>query len=438
MREIKCIYCQNLNPSQNNFCEHCGRPLNKHTINQSEEHTLNKSKYRFGHIMWLITKLVIMIFFIAYAITEQDFPTKLSALFIGIIPLVSFFEEFVLFRKHIKENKRVIVTPSRILIVVFVALMGVGLSIQYLEPYIDFEGDFSFEEIYEEVYEYEIEPGYEYIEPVALEDMQARIENVILNSTSSYEYLILEEMDDQYIVDVDITDINNVDDAVNLFVELVENMYDSESVYLYIRDFKVHYYYEGEHLYSARLYNLFLKDVILIETDATFYESRSNISTLMVKIIYEGFTFDGKEVDYDQTTTESEQAYFDEYDIWYGNFDILMSDLYDDFTLLSDDYLEDGIEPTDDEIENLEFLSNQLQNKCEAFDEIVPDENYVVFHQYVSRGCHFYLKGYTIAIDGFRNKSSDRVDYAYIDLNLGYYYFEILWGDEEDEIGSEV
>jgi hypothetical protein len=322
--------------------------------------------------------------------------------------------------------------------VVFVALMGVGLSIQYLEPYIDFEGDFSFEEVYEEVYEYEIEPGYEYIEPVALVDMQARIENVILNSTSNYEYLILEEMDDQYIVDVDITDIDNVDDAVNLFVELVENMYDSESVYLYVRDFKVHYYYEGEYLYSARLYNLFLKDVILIETDATFYDSRSNISTLMVKIMYEGFTFDDKEVDYDQANTESEQAYFDEYDSWYGNFDVLMSDLYDNFTLLSDAYLEEGIEPTDEEIKSLESLTLELQNKCEAFDEIVPDENYVVFHQYVSRGCSFYLKGYTIAIDGFRNKSIDRVDYAYIDLNLGYYYFELLWGEEEDEIGSEV
>lgn len=437
MREIKCIYCQNLNPSQNNFCEHCGRPLNKYAINEVEEPTIVKNKYRFGHIMWLITKLVIMILFIGYAITEQDIPTKLSALFIGIIPLVSFFEEFVLFRKRISENKRIIVTPSRILMVVFVVLMGVGLSIQYLEPYIDFEGDFSFEEVNEVVYEYEIEPGYEYIEPVTLDDMQARIENVISLSTSNYEYLILEEMDDQYIVDVDITDIDNVDDAVNLFVELVESISATDSVYLYIKDFKVHYYYEGEYLYSARLYNLFLKDVILIETDATFYDSRTNISTLMYKILYEDFTFDNKEVDNDQTNTASEQIYFDEYDEWYGNFDILMSDLYDEFTLLSDAYLEEGIEPTDDEIKILENLTNELENKCVAFDEINPDENYVVFHQYVSRGCNFYLKGYTIAIEGFKNKSVDRVDYAYIDLNLGYYYFDILWGDEE-EAASDV
>jgi len=438
MREIKCIYCQNTNPSQNNFCEHCGRPLNKHTFNEIEDHTQDKSKYRFGHIMWLITKLVIMIVFIGYAITEQDIPTKLSALFIGIIPLVSFFEEFVLFRKRIRENKRIIVTPSRILMVIFIVLFGFGLSIQYLEPYIDFEGDFSFEEVIEEGYEYEIEPGYEYIEPVALEDMQARLENVIGQSTSNFEYLILEEMDDQFIVDVDITDIDNVDDAVYLFNELVESIYETDSIYLYIKDFKVHYYYEGEYLYSARLYNLFLKDVILIETDATFYDSRSNISTLMYKIMYEDFTFDNKLVDYDQANTASEQAYFDEYDEWYGNFDVLMSDLYDNFTLLSDAYLEDGIEPTDDEIISLENLTIELQNKCDAFDKIVPDENYVVFHQYVSRGCQFYLKGYMIAIEGFKNKSVDRVDYAYIDLNLGYYYFDLLWGEEEDEIGSEV
>jgi hypothetical protein len=436
MREIKCIYCQNLNSSQNNFCEHCGRPLNKHTINEGEDYTRKKSKYRFGHIMWLLTKFVIMIIFIGYAITEQDIPTKLSALFIGIIPLVSFFEEFVLFRKRIRENKRILVTPSRILVLVFVVLFGFGLSIQYLEPYIDFEGDFSFKEVYE--YEYEIEPGYEYIEPVALEDMQDRLENIISLSTSSFEYLILEEMDDQYIVDVDITDIDNVDDAVDLFVKLVRNISESDPVYPYIKDFKVHYYYEGEYLYSARLYNLFLKDVILIETDATFYDSRSNISTLMVKILYEDFTFDNKEVDNDLDNTASEQRYFDEYDKWYVDFDTLMSDLYDEFTLLSDAYLDDGIEPTDDEIKSLEFLTIELQKKCVAFDKITPDENYVVFHQYVSRGCHFYLKGYMIAIDGFKNKSVDRVDYAYIDLNLGYYYFELLWGEEEDEIGSEV
>jgi hypothetical protein len=438
MREIKCIYCQNLNYSQNNFCEHCGRPLNKHTINQVDEQTISKSKYRFGHIMWLITKLVIMVLFLGFGIVEQEISTKLSAIFIGTIPLVSFFEEFVFFRKRIRENKRILVTPSRILMAIFIVLFGLGLSIQFIEPYIDFNGDFSFNEINEKVYEYKIEPGYEYIEPVALDDMQARLEAVISYSTNNYEYLILEEIDDQFIVDVDITDIDNVDDAVDLFVELVKYISDLDTVYPYIKDFKVHYYYDGAYLYSARLYNLFLKDVILIETDATFYDSRSNISTLMYKILYEDFTFDNKLVDYNQANTESEQKYFDEYDKWYVNFDTLMSDLYDDFTVLSDAYLDNGIEPTNEEIKGLESLSVELKNKCNAFDKIVPDENYVVFHQYISRGCHFYAKGYTIAVDGFKNKSADRVDYAYIDLNLGYYYFELLWGEDDDEIGSEV
>jgi hypothetical protein len=289
----------------------------------------------------------------------------------------------------------------------------------------------------ETTYQYDVEAGYEYIEPISVDDMTMRVTTQIEKLTTDYEYLTVEEMDDQFIINFDITSIDNIKDAAALFKSIVNNLTISKANYLYIKDLNAHFYYKGEYLYTARLYNLFLIDVISLDQDGTFYDSQSNVSILFKTLKDPEFTFPNETIDYDGELPDSTNQYLMDYDTWYGDFDLFMSTIYDDYDAITNQYIEEGIEPTLETIRQLDYQTQQLSHRCDTFDEIKVDYYYEAFHQYFSRGCRFYLKGYEETLEGLENKSIDRIEYAYLDFNLGYYYFDMLFENEEVEI-SEV
>lgn len=430
MKVRKCKSCKLMNHEKDRFCVFCGTPLEGDAIEQDPinitpspeepKDPLNPMK-----TVWRAIKILITVFFLFATIYTQD----MIFLFGVIIPGISLLDELI--NLKYPEDKRFasFLHPTRKfklygLTLIFLNALSLG-NITNL-----FVNEPTEEPVIEVGYEFEIEPGYEYLEPISLEDIQEKVNYKISDWTSDFEYLTLEEVNGQYTVDFDITNINNVDDAIDIFKKIVRHVYKDDTLYPYIKDFRTHFYFEGEYLYSTRLYNLFLKEMMDIDKDSSFYDRRSDTSVRLWTIINDEYEFPPT----DEITDEiyqSEQLYLDAYAEWYGDLDVIMNDLYDTFIALSDNYIDNGIEPTLKEIRDMDYLNQRLQSKCESFDEITPAITYDVFHHYFSRGCHFYIKAYTIALDGFRNKSVDRVDYAYIDLDLAYYYFDQIFEDEE-------
>jgi len=113
-----------------------------------------------------------------------------------------------------------------------------------------------------------------------------------------------------------------------------------------------------------------------------------------------------------------------------------MTEIYDEYDIVSNQFIEDGIEPTLETIRKLDYLKQQLTNRCDTFDELEADHIYESFHQYFSRGCRFYVRAYDITLDGLKNKSIDRIEYGYLDFNIGYDYFEQIFTEDEVEAST--
>lgn len=299
-----------------------------------------------------------------------------------------------------------------------------------------FNIDNTVEDIPEE-YTYEIEQGYEYIEPITVDDMTKRLEVQIRKVTDNYEYLTLDELDDQFIVNFDITNVSDRKEAIRVFKQIVNNLRFSEMNYPYIKDLNVHYYSNGEYLYSARFYNLYLKGMNSIESDGVFYDYQSNLSVLF-KTLDEGFEFPETTIDYDQPLPASAEKYLVDYEEWYGDFDVLSQEIYDEFDTVSNRFIEEGIEPTQDEIKNLDYLIRQFSYRCKTFDQIETDVYYEVFHQYFSRACQYYVRAYKNNLDGLMHQSIDRIEYSYLDYNIAYDYFNQIFESEEEVVGSDA
>lgn len=435
MKVRKCKKCKLMNHESDRFCVFCGNPLEgdatkQETIKLHRSYEEPVDPLNANTKIWRVIKIMITVFFIFATVYSKELYFLIGV----IIPGISLLDEFI--NRQYPEDKSMVgfLHPSRKFKLYLTAFMVFNAaSFGYFS-------NFNTEEPTDEPtvdvgYEFEIEPGYEYLEPISLEDMQEKVNYRISDWTSDFEYLSLEEENGQFIVDFDITNINNVDGAINIFKKIVKHVYEDETLYPYIKDFRAHFYYEGEYKYSARLYNLFLKDVMNIEKDSSFYDRRSDSSVRIWTIIYRAYEFPKTATPID-VISESEQEYLDAYSEWYGDFDVIMDDLYDTFITLSDNFIDNGIEPTDKEIRNMDYLIQRLQNKCDSFDEITPALTYDVFHHYFSRGCRFYQKGYTIGLEGFRHKNVDRVDYAYIDLDLAYYYFDQIFEDDDVDVSE--
>jgi len=280
-------------------------------------------------------------------------------------------------------------------------------------------------------YSFEIEPGYENISLINKDEMTKRLNAQIRKVTESYENLTLVEVNKQYSIDFDITNISKRDTAIRMFKQVVSYLYSSETSYPYIKDISVHYYYEGEYLYSARLYNLYLKEFVNIDDDGVFFDYSSNMGVLL-KSLKEGYVFPEERVDYNQTLPDSTEKYVLSYEEWYGDFFDVSNEVFDEFDRISNLFMDKSIEPSLDELRNLEFLSQKFERKCELFNLIEVDVYYEVFHQYFSRGCQFYVRAYKHNLDGLRNLNIDRIKYSYIDYNIAYEYFEQIFEYEED------
>jgi len=288
-----------------------------------------------------------------------------------------------------------------------------------------------------EEYTYEVEPGYEYIKPIKVDEMTNRIEIQIRKATENYENITAQEINDQFIISFDIHEVSYRDEAIQVFKQIVSNILSSNINYPYIKDLNVHYYNKGDYLYSARFYNIFLKEMNHIETDGEFYDYQSNLSVLF-KTLDAGFKFPDSKIDYNEQLTESAEKYLVDYDEWYGDFDVLSQEIYQEFDDVSNRFIDDKIEPTQDEIKNLEYLIRQYSYRCTSFNRIETDVYYEVFHQYFSRGCQYYIRAYKHNLDGLKNLNIDRIMYSYLDYNIAYDYFEQIFGYEDNLEGNDI
>ena len=424
MSEKRCKNCNAILHDDENYCLFCGTKQEESTpiIQTIEDDTkIEKPTHN--------PKFLRIVLFVVLGIIALFLQSNLFNIIAIIISLKLYNDQ----NKNSLKNTQTKATFSQkaltiiVVIVCFVfGLLGINM----------FNIDKTVEDIPEE-YTYEIEPGYEYIEPITIDDMTKRLEVQISKVTDSFEYLTLDEFDNQFIVNFDITNVSDRKEAIRVFKQIVNNLRFSEMNYPYIKDLNVHYYSNGEYLYSARFYNLYLKGMNSIETDGVFYDYQSNVSVLF-ETLGDGYEFPETTIDYDQPLPESAEKYLVDYEEWYGDFDVLSQEIYDEFDTVSNRFIEEGIEPTQDEIKNLDYLIRQFSYRCKTFDQIETDVYYEVFHQYFSRGCQYYVRAYKNNLDGLMHLSIDRIKYSYLDYNIAYDYFNQIFEYEEEVVGSDA
>lgn len=427
MSEKRCKNCNAILHEDENYCLFCGTKQEEISLPINEVEETPKPKKKGIHpAVSLIAGLLLQI---VGAMVGSRILTA-----IGVVLLVTFVNNRFTKKNNNNNNNKNMSGNQIASIAIVVVVVLVGLFSMNWSNIVDTEYE---QDIQPEEYTYEIEPGYEYIEPITIDDMTKRLEVQIRKVTDSYEYLTLDEQDDQFIVNFDITNVSDRKEAIRVFKQIVSNLRFSEMNYPYIKDLNVHYYSNGEYLYTARFYNLFLKGMNSIETDGVFYDYQSNLSVLF-KTLDEGFEFPETTIDYDQPLTESAEKYIVDYEEWYGDFDVISNEIYDEFDIISNRFIEEGIEPTQDEIKNLDYLIRQFNYRCTTFDQIETDVYYEVFHQYFSRGCQYYVRAYKNNLDGLMHLSVDRIEYSYLDYNIAYDYFHQIFEYEEEIEGSDA
>ena len=423
MLEKRCKNCNAILHDDENYCLFCGTKQEEIELPKTDlESSTKPMKKGIYSIIRLIGGFLLLI-------TGAIIGSRILSS-IGIVLIVAFVNSK--FTKRSDTNVKNMSGNQIASIAIVVVVVLIGLFSMNWSNVIDTEYE---QDIQSEEYTYEIEPGYEYIEPISVDDMTKRLEVQINKVTDSYEYLTLEEIDDQFIVNFDITNVSDRKEAIRVFKQIVNNLRFSEMNYPYIKDLNVHYYSNGEYLYSARFYNLFLKGMNSIETDGVFYDYQSNLSVLF-GTLDEGFEFPETLIDYDQPLPESAEKYLVDYDEWYGDFDVISQEIYREFDDVSNRFIEEGLEPTQDEIKNLDYLIRQYSYRCTTFDQIEVDTYYEVFHQYFSRACQYYVRAYKNNLDGLMHLSVDRIEYSYLDYNIAYDYFNQIFEYEEDVEGS--
>jgi len=291
MKVKKCNKCNLINRESDKFCVSCGNPLENDAIEQepiNDTHSNEEPKDPLNPMktFWRVIKILITAFFLFATIYSQE---NIFLIF-AIIPGISLLDELI--NLKYPEDKRYVgfLHPSRKfklygLTLIFLNALTVG-NITNL-----FDSEPVEEPVIEVGYGYEIENGYEYIEPISVDEMKMRVKAEIDKQTTDYEYLTVEEKGDQFEINFDITSIDNVNDAATLFKSIVNNLTISKANYSYIKDLSAHFYYNGEYLYTARLYNLFLIDVISLEQDGYFYDSNSNMTVLFKTLSETNFEF---------------------------------------------------------------------------------------------------------------------------------------------------
>jgi len=422
MLEKRCKNCNAILHDDENYCLFCGTKQEETTpiIQTVEDDTKIKNpKYN--------PKFLMIVLFVVMGIIAVFLQSNLFNIIAIIISLKLYKDQN---KNNLKNTQTKATFAQKILTIVVVILFFVfgliGVNMVNMDKMV--------EDLPEE-YTYEIEAGYEYIEPISVDDMTKRLEVQILKVTDAYEYLTLDVLDDQFIVNFDITNISDRKEAIRVFKQIVNNLRFSELNYPYVKDLNVHYYSNGEYLYSARFYNLYLKGMNSIESDGVFYDYQSNVSVLF-ETLGDGYEFPETFIDYDQPLPESAEKYLVDYDEWYGDFDVLSQEIYDEFDTVSNRFIEEGVEPTQDEIKNLDYLIRQFSYRCTTFDQIETDVYYEVFHQYFSRGCQYYVRAYKNNLDGLMHLSVDRIEYSYLDYNIAYDYFQQIFEYEEEVEGS--
>ena len=289
----------------------------------------------------------------------------------------------------------------------------------------------------EESYEYVIEPGYEAIEVISEEEMQSRIETHVSRYTEDYDYITVTEEDDQFYVNFDINKIGDRFEAGKLFKSIVGSISRDYDTYAYVKDLNAHFYNEGTYLYSTRLYNLFLVDVISLNKDGEFYDERSNLNINFKTSQDTNFEFPAEREDWIDNP-ESTEEFVSAYERWYNQFAPFSTEIDDAFDLVNMHYIDEGIEPTVTEIRELSALTEEYGNYCKTIDEFNSNYYFEVFHQDLKRGCAFIHKSYVINIDGLKNRSVDRIRYSFLDYNLGRDYFYDLYTDDEEVVGDSA
>lgn len=432
MNEKRCKKCNALLPDGENYCLFCGTKQEETQVviqqENNQKNTIINKDQRNKKVIFYLLILVLSIGFIQYGIMSKD------NFYIGIgmlgFPVVIYFliQSYKLYDKHIVKKKE---QNNLEKLVGFIVLVVFLLGRTYISDLLDEHS------IKPQKYTYEIEPGYEYIEPITAEDIQFRLDSQIQKVTDAYEYSYIEEVNDQFIIDIDIMSTNDRKEAAGMFTKLVNYLYHSKANYPYIKSLNVHFYYDDNYLYTARLHNLFLKEVIKLNTDGSFYDAQSNVSVLF-KTLNEGYTFPIEMVDYSQTLPSSAEKYLSDYYNWYGDFDEIGQELFDQLDIASVNYIEEGKKPTTTDLQVIESLLRKFKNRCALFDRIETDEYYEVFHQYFSRGCQYYVRAYSNNLDGIKNSSVDRIEYSYLDYNLAHDYFNQIFDFGDEIVGSDA
>lgn len=432
MSQKRCKKCSALLPEGENYCLFCGT---KHEETQTVLQENNKQKtnvevknQRNKKVIFYSLILIVSISLILYGIMYED-NFYLGIGLLGFPVMIYFFIQFYqYYDKNIVKKKKLNNIEKLIGLIVLVLFI---LGRLYLSNLLDENS------IKQDNYSYEIEPGYEYIEPITADEIQSRVEAQVQKITDMYEFAYIEEVNDQFILDINIMEITNQDDAVEMFTKLVNSLYLSKANYPYIKSLYVHYYSNDDYLYTARLHNLYLKEVIKLDTDGSFYDAKSNVSVLF-RTLKAGYTFPESMVDYDETLPESAEKYLEDYNDWYGDFDEIGQELYTQLDTVSNSYIDKGVYPSTTDLQMIESLIGKFKTRCRTFDQIETDPYYEVFHQYFSRGCQFYLRAYQINLEGLKNSSVDRIEYSYLDYNIAYDYFNQIFGYDEDVVESDA
>lgn len=423
MSEKRCKSCNAILLESENQCRYCGTKQEEaQPIIQQENKQKNNNRIFYSLI------LLVSFGFILFGIMMKN------NLLLGIgllgLPIILYMlvKLYKAYQKHIVNKKKLSNFEQ---FVGFIVLVLFVLGRMYLSDLLDEHS------IKPDGYSYAIEPGYEYIEPITTKDIQSRFEAQIQKITDQYEIAYIEEVNEKFIIEIDIMVTDDRKEAVEIFTKLVNYLYVSKANYPYIKSLSMHYYFDNEYLYSARLHNLFLKEVIKLETDGTFYDAQSDVSILF-RTLKEGYTFPKVMVEYDKPLPESAENYLKDYNNWYGDFDEIGLELFEQLDKVSNRYIDENIKPTTAEIVTIESLIRKFKNRCTAFDQLETDEYYEVFHQYFSRGCQYYVRAYSINLEGLKNSSKDRIVYSYLDYNIAYDYFNQIFDYEDDVVGSDA
>jgi len=279
-------------------------------------------------------------------------------------------------------------------------------------------------QVNEEAYTFEIEPEYRQVIPATIEVFTERLEEQLQEISVDYQNIAMEEEYRLFTIQMDIVNINDKDEAIEVFKQIIHRLSRESEEYVYIKDLIIYFYVNDEYQYAIRLFNPFMINVLDLEKDSIFYDVKSNLSVQLKTAEDESFTFP---TDTNETLTLSEEGekYLSDFNNWYDGFDVYSNEVYAEFVKFGNLLIDDGVSTTQKELKELETLSQTFSKRCNQLNQIETSTYYEVFHQYSSRGCQYFASGFKKSLDGLEYSSVDRINYAYLDYIIGNEYFEL-------------